>query len=194
MFLNVECLNRRINVEKITDVEAIIQQALQQKEPIIIAIDGPATSGKTTLAESLKEKFPISVVSMDHFFLPMNRKTPERLAEVGGNVDYERVEQQICKPFKLQELTQYEAFNCQTISYEQHFCTKSNVLVLEGVYALHPALQKYIDYELLLEISPSEQLARLSNRNTPEMVEKYINEWIPLENKYFANLHQNGGE
>ncbi|MER1957576.1 MAG: hypothetical protein ABS942_09350 [Solibacillus sp.] len=180
-------------MEKITDIEAIIQQALQQQEPIIIAIDGPATSGKTTLAESLKEKFLITVVSMDDFFLPMNRKTPERLAEVGGNVDYERVEQQIFKPFKRQELAQYEAFDCQTKSYEQRLCTKSNVLVLEGVYALHPVLQKYVDYALLLEISAPEQLARLIKRNTPEMVDKYKNEWIPLENNYFTYLHQNGG-
>ena len=87
-------------MEKITDIEFIIQQSLEQNEPTIIAIDGPATSGKTTLAKQLKEKFnAIVVIPMDHFFLPMSMKTSERLAEIGGNVDYVRVEKEVCIPF-----------------------------------------------------------------------------------------------
>lgn len=180
-------------MEKITDIEFIIQQSLEQNEPIIIAIDGPATSGKTTLAKQLKEKFnAIVVIPMDHFFLPMNMKTPERLAEIGGNIDYIRVEKEVCIPFKSREFNHYEAFNCQTKAYEEKRVQKGNVLLLEGVYAIHPMLQKYIDYSLVLEISPLEQTIRLKKRNPPEIVEKYIREWIPLENRYFKYIQRIG--
>ena len=179
-------------MEKIKDIEFIIQQSLEKDEPVIIAIDGPATSGKTTLSQKLKEKFNIVMIPMDHFFLPMNMKTPERLAEIGGNVDYRRVEEEICIPFKNREFSHYRAFNCQTKTYEEKQGQQSKVLLLEGVYALHPTLQKYIDYALVLEITKSEQMTRLKKRNTPEIVEKYIQEWIPLEDRYFEYLNRIG--
>ncbi|MEO4052707.1 hypothetical protein [Solibacillus sp. CAU 1738] len=180
-------------MKKISDIKLVIQQSLQQNEPTIIAIDGPATSGKSTMAENLKNEFDIVVIPMDHFFLPMTMKTKERLSEIGGNVDYKRVEEEVCIPFKNGELSLYQSFNCQTKNYEENKVQQSSVLVLEGVYALHPTLQKYVDYALLLEISPSEQMNRLERRNTPQMVEKFIKEWIPLENKYFEYLEQMEG-
>lgn len=179
-------------MEKITDIDLIIQQSLERDNPTIIAIDGPATSGKTTLANKLKEKYHLVLVSMDHFFLPMHMKTSKRLAEIGGNIDYKRVEEEVCIPFKNREFYQYRAFNCQTNSYEEKERQEGNVLLLEGVYAIHPKLQKYIDYALVLEISSSEQMTRLKKRNTPQIIEKYIREWIPLENKYFEYLRRIG--
>lgn len=181
-------------MKKISDIKLVIQQSLQQNKPTIIAIDGPATSGKTTLARNLKNEFDIAVIQMDHFFLPMSMKTKERLSEIGGNVDYKRVEEEVCIPFKKGELSLYQSFNCQTKNFEENKVPQSCVLVLEGVYALHPTLQKYIDYALLLEISSSEQMIRLKKRNTPQMVEKFVKEWIPLENQYFEYLKQMEGQ
>lgn len=40
------------------------------KEPLLIAIDGRCTAGKTTLASIVKEKINCNVIHMDHFFPP----------------------------------------------------------------------------------------------------------------------------
>ena len=47
--------------------------------PVVIAVDGMAASGKTTLAGLLAQRLDAAVVHMDDFFLPQGFRTPERL-------------------------------------------------------------------------------------------------------------------
>ena len=67
-----------------------IDALLDQKAFVRIAIDGNCASGKSTLGECLRQIYDANLFHMDDYFLPFARKTPERLAEPGGNVDYER--------------------------------------------------------------------------------------------------------
>ena len=62
---------------------------------VILAIDGPASSGKTTLAASLLSKYDCTVFHMDDFFLTLEKRSLKRLNEVGGNIDYERFMEEI---------------------------------------------------------------------------------------------------
>ena len=65
-----------------------IDLLLAQSGQVIVAIDGNCTAGKTTLAGMLEEMYDCSVFHMDDFFLRPEQRTPERYAEIGGNVDY----------------------------------------------------------------------------------------------------------
>ncbi|MCL1786352.1 MAG: hypothetical protein FWG38_00075 [Defluviitaleaceae bacterium] len=56
----------------------------------VIAIDGRAASGKSTLATALKDVIDGEVVHMDDFFLPKALRTEARMKEAGGNIHYER--------------------------------------------------------------------------------------------------------
>ena len=64
-----------------------IDELLAQKDMVIVAIDGKCTSGKTTLASKLAQIYDCNVFHMDDFFLRPEQRIPERLAEVGGNVE-----------------------------------------------------------------------------------------------------------
>ena len=70
------------------------------KQPVLLAIDGRCGSGNTTLARVLQEKTGAAVVHMDDFFLRPEQRTPERFAEPGGNVDRERVLEEVLLPLK----------------------------------------------------------------------------------------------
>ena len=72
-----------------------IDELLAKKNMVIVAIDGKCTSGKTTLASKLAEIYDCNVFHMDDFFLRPEQRIPERLAEVGGNVDYERFQEEV---------------------------------------------------------------------------------------------------
>ena len=52
-----------------------INRLLEHKSRVIVAIDGMAASGKTTLAECLRKEFDAEVVHMDDFFLKDYQKT-----------------------------------------------------------------------------------------------------------------------
>ena len=68
--------------------------------PFLVAIDGRCTAGKTTLAGLLQGKRSCNVVHMDDFYLPFAKRTPERMAQPGGNMDFERLLSEVLLPLK----------------------------------------------------------------------------------------------
>ena len=72
--------------ESLEQIRNRIDELMSQKERVIVAIDGNCTAGKTSLAGRLAELYDCNVIHMDDFFLRPEQRTPERYAEVGGNV------------------------------------------------------------------------------------------------------------
>ena len=71
-----------------------------EKGPLTLVIDGPSASGKTTLSGMFREKYDCTVFHMDDFFLRPEQRTPERYAEIGGNIDRERFLEDVLIPLK----------------------------------------------------------------------------------------------
>lgn len=154
--------------------------------PVLVVIDGRCASGKTTFAQRLGGLIPCSVFHMDDFFLPPEMRTPERLAEPGGNVHYERAEDQLFGPLSRGETVAYDRFNCQIGSMEaQGAVAFQRLSVVEGSYSHHPALAEYPTLRIFFTCSPEVQLARLARR-APEKLEAFQTRWIPMEEKYFT--------
>lgn len=154
---------------------------------LIIAIDGRSGAGKSTLAGTLKEKLGISVVHMDDFFLQPHQRTQERLAEPGGNVDYERVLEEVLEPLKRGESSvTYRCFDCKTMDFGE-MCTidGSGTVVVEGSYSCHPKLRDYYDLTIFLDVDSKTQLERLKERVGEERLGMFKDRWIPLEEAYF---------
>ena len=59
------------------------------------------------------------------------------------------------------------------------------VNIIEGAYSMHPELAGYYDFSVFLDIEPKLQVLRVNKRNSPEMAERFFEEWIPLEQRYF---------
>ena len=154
--------------------------------PIIIAIDGRCASGKSTLADYLKEHYEdVALIRMDHFFLQPHQRTEERLHEPGGNVDRERFLTEVISPLKRAESFSYKPFDCKTMTFvEEVTVSKRKINIIEGSYSCHPELAKYYDLKIFLNIDEVEQLKRIEKRNA-ENVFMFKEKWIPLEEKYF---------
>lgn len=159
----------------------------------IVAIDGGSASGKTTLGEILEELYCCTVFHMDDFFLRPQQRTPERYAQIGGNVDYERFLTEVLQPLSRREPVRYRSFDCSTMTLgEEKQVAAENLVIVEGAYSMHPELAKYYNLSVFLQISPKLQQQRILRRNGPEMAQRFFNEWIPLENAYFekTNIQQ----
>ena len=156
-------------------------------QPLVVAIDGMSASGKTTLAELLHKVFPESnLFHMDDYFLQPHQRTAERLSEVGGNVDYERFMDEIILHLDDKDGFTFRKFDCRT----QTLCSKMSVpwkplIIIEGSYSQHPYFGNSYDLRIFCEISKEEQKKRILKRNGPEMLDRFLNEWIPKENAYF---------
>ena len=174
---------------KTNDLIAIIKQKMDTESsfPFVIAIDGMSASGKTTLGHLLHTQFPESnLFHMDDYFLQPHQRTVERLAEIGGNVDYERFMNEIILHLKDKEGIRFRKYNCQTqtLTPETHVPWKP-LIIIEGAYSQHPYFKNPYDLQIFCEISEEEQKKRILKRNGLERLELFVNEWIPKENAYF---------
>ena len=152
--------------------------------PLVIAIDGRAASGKTTLAELIRGVVGGCVIHMDDFFLPFDMRTDERLAEPGGNVHYERFADEVaCKLSEKGTIT-YGAFDCYDGSMKSVSADISEFVIVEGSYSLHPKLGDYADISVFMTIDGQAQLGRIVARDGNDMAERFETTWIPLEEKY----------
>lgn len=163
----------------------LIREALAGKDRVIIAIDGPCGSGKTTLAEALSQELDCPVIHMDQFFLRPEQRTPERLAEPGGNVDRERFLTEVLIPLKEGKDFAYSPFSCRTMSLAAPVAVKASpVTIVEGSYACHPELRDAYDLRLFLAVDPAEQLRRLVMRDGEGYLPVFKEKWIPMEELY----------
>lgn len=167
---------------------ALIQERLpallSTKEHILIAIDGRCASGKTTLAKRLSHALSAPFVSCDDFFLPPEKRTSERLSEVGGNMERERLLSEVITPFLQGKAVSYRRFDCQTASYGNTVTLpESRILIVEGAYACHESLWDYYDLPIFLTVSKEEQAKRILARN-PEKANDFFEKWIPMEECY----------
>ena len=184
---SVKSMENMATAQNVQAVIERIERVYTERERVFVAIDGPCTSGKTTLATVLQRRFGGNVLHMDDFFLRPEQHTPERFAEPGGNVDRERFEDEVLTPLAAGKIAQYRPWDCHTGDFAaSHNVEPARLTIVEGSYSMHPALRGYYDLMICLTIDSGEQLRRLEARN-PRMLQRFIDEWIPLENRYFAS-------
>ena len=166
-----------------------IDTLICENKTFLIAIDGGCASGKTTFAEILENIYDCNVFHMDNFFLRPHQRTKERFQEPGGNVDYERFYEEVIKSIATGDEFSYYPYDCRT----QSLCEGINVQpksmnIVEGVYSMHPMLRNSYDFSVFMKIDEKCQRERILVRNGIEMQKRFIEEWIPLENRYFEEL------
>lgn len=154
---------------------------------VLLAVDGGSASGKTTLAGLLAELYRCTVFHMDDFFLRPEQRVPERFAEPGGNVDWERFLEEVLQPLRTGERVCYRRFDCSSMQLAGgEWISPEKLVVIEGAYSMHPNLAEYYDVSAFLDVSPELQRERILHRNTPGSARRFFAEWIPLEQEYFA--------
>ncbi len=160
---------------------------LLQKGSAVVAIEGSAASGKTTLSGMLEDIYNCTVLHTDDFFLRPEQRTPERLREIGGNMDRERFLSEALEPLRQGKELSYRKFDCSTQQLmPSEVISPKKLTVIEGSYSMHPSLAKFYDLSVFLEISPEKQRERILTRNSPHFATRFFEEWIPKENTYFS--------
>lgn len=175
---------------KYIDVFDIIEQRLMEQRSVIMAIDGRCGSGKTSLSTLISEVFDCNVIHMDEFFLPPDLRTEDRLKEAGGNVHYERFQDEVIAGLLSNEQFEYRIFDCTVMDYEKQAKTvyPKELTIIEGTYSLHPHYASIYDIKVFTSCPYEVQLKRIRNRDGAEMLERFIEEWIPMEEQYFSTF------
>jgi len=118
---------------------------------------------------------------MDDFFPRLSQRTPDRIV----NIDHERFEQEVLLPLQSGEDFSYRVYDCGKQDFGEEIFVKSNhINIVEGSYSHY--FDVY-DLRIFMKISEEEQRRRIKERN-PDLYERFINEWIPMEERYFREF------
>lgn len=176
-------------MNNLTNILQQLDLLLTRKELVLVAIDGKSGAGKSSLASKLRKIYDCNIFQMDHFFLTPQLRTAERLREVGGNVDYLRFRAEVMDRIKSGCEFSYCRYDCQADMFGLPIKVHPKRLnIIEGVYCLHPTLIDNYHLKIFMDISAAEQEKRILHRNGPLMLERFVGEWIPLENCYFEKM------
>jgi uridine kinase len=175
-----------------------LQRLVVQNGRAVLVIDGDCAAGKTTLAAQIAALLPCTVFHMDDFFLPPSLRTPERLSEAGGNIDYDRFLAQVLKPLLSGQPFTYGAYSCKYGETRYQAVTPQPAVIIEGSYALHPCFlatyQALGAVKVFLYLQAEEQFRRILRRNGAEMLRRFREEWIPMEKQYQFTYGKSWGD
>ena len=169
-------------------VRSHIDALLEREGLVLVAIDGNCAAGKTTLAAGLAECYDCNVFHMDDFFLRPEQRTPERFAQPGGNVDYERFAEEVLRPLTRGEAFSYRPFDCRTFTLSDPIgVTPRKLNIIEGSYSHHPWFADPYDLKIFLSVPGDVQRQRILQR--PAFLhQKFFETWIPMERRYFEEF------
>ena len=154
-----------------------------------VALDGPCASGKSTLGEALARIYDCPLFHMDDFFLQPEQRTPQRLEQPGGNVDYERFDREILTPLCAGEPVRFRPWRCRTASLgEAQTVSPSPIAIVEGSYSMRPELRDRYTLRVWVEAPWEVRLERLAQRGGEGCLQRYRTLWIPMEDKYFQHF------
>ena len=144
----------------------------------VVCVDGPAGSGKTTLAEIIRSNFDsVNVVHMDDLYdgwvAPLNSEM------------YSRITSQIIEPHLKKEPADFDVFNWwkHAFDHKEHLETKKT-LVIEGVGAASSEVRKFADLTVFVEVSAELGLERVLSRDGLGIVNE-MQSWQEMESKHF---------
>ena len=171
-----------------------IEEGLSTHPIFIVALDGPAASGKSTTAAALADLLSAPVIAMDDFFpTPVLRAQKQRSEKdpsvwTGGNIDSERFEAEVWTGLASGTAFSYRIFDCSRGGFAGRRCIPaSRLYIIEGSYSHHPLWRDRLNLRVFLTVSPEEQVWRILARSDPETLQMFQQRWIPMENTYFAH-------
>ena len=136
-----------------------------------------------TLANILKDELDANIISCDDFFLPKSLRSTYRLREVGGNIDYDRLYNEVI--LRIKKNLVYKKYDCKTDSYSEEVRLQhKKITIIEGAYSMHPYFGEYYDLAIFMEVDKETQKERIIKRNKDNS-DDFFNKWIPYEDRYF---------
>jgi uridine kinase len=160
-------------------IAALSDLCKAQSRPII-AIDGPAGAGKTTLAHeiflALSNSMSVQVIHMDDLYAGWDKALTKDLSKILRYL----VDQHFQKsPAEIQR------YNWGACSFgESEVLPVTDLLILEGVGSGDKEIQDNFAALIWMEIDPEVGLKRVINRDGVQVAEA-MKKWLTTQDKYF---------
>ena len=178
---------KKVIVINYPDLLSAIEK-LDSTQPIGLAIDGVAGSGKTTLASRLCGDLKnCQVVHMDELYEGWNDPLSQRLTA--------KVIRELLEPFNKQIPIRYQKFDWILNRFDKFEDLKtSNILILEGVGSGQREFRKYLSKTIWVEYDPSQGFDRVIARDGEGIRGEMVNFLLDQNKHFIAELTKNASD
>ena len=178
---------KKVIVINYPDLLSAIEK-LDSTQPIGLAIDGVAGSGKTTLASRLCGDLKnCQVVHMDDLYEGWNDPLSQRLTA--------KVIRELLEPFNKQIPIRYQKFDWILNRFDKFEDLKtSNILILEGVGSGQREFRKYLSKTIWVEYDPSQGFDRVIARDGEGIRGEMVNFLLDQNKHFIAELTKNASD
>ena len=147
----------------------------------IIAIDGPAGAGKTTLASNihlaLYQNFTSTIIHMDDLYNGWDKALSVELTEVLSYIAQAHSQSQ---PISLSK------FNWADSTFSPaEAIDDAQLIILEGVGSGQSAIREYLSALIWIDIDESKGLSRVLERDG-EGIRNQMQKWLMTQEQHFA--------
>lgn len=150
--------------------------------PLVVAIDGPGASGKSTIARAIAAEIPTALVHTDDFFLATISADGVR-RPLADYYDWRRIRAEALAPLLGGHSASFRRFDWERgVLGGPITVTASVLIVLEGVFSAAPELSDLVDRAIFVETAEPERIRRLRGRVTPE---EWDDAWLAAERAYY---------
>ena len=161
-------------------IEALLDLCSSKERPII-AIDGPAGAGKTTLAHeiylAISLKMSVSVIHMDDLYDGWDNALSADLTKV---LRYLTEQHMQARPAKIRR------YNWNASSFDDsEEIAASDLLILEGVGSGDRAIQDDLAALIWIDIDPDIGVNRVIDRDGAQVADE-MRKWLGTQQKYFS--------
>jgi len=159
---------------------AALADLCKEKSRPVIAIDGPAGAGKTTLAHELSlafsSKSSVQVIHMDDLYDGWDNALSKDLSKI---LRYLLNQHEAKSPAKIQR------YNWESSSFgESEELPVCDLLILEGVGCGDKELQDHLAALIWMEIDPADGLQRVIDRDGAQVKEE-MEKWLGTQAEFF---------
>ena len=167
-------------------LRASIEARLQTQERVFVAIDGPCGAGKTELAQRLAAIIPANVFHLNHFTLPLDRRTEEQMSRVAGHMDFERLRREVLWPLRHGQRIYTGVYDPERDAIRDRWeYVPKPLTIVEGTYSQHPSIKGLFDLTVFVSVSRTGQKKRLAERGDRRRTRQWNRWWLPAEARYF---------
>jgi uridine kinase len=161
-------------------IAALLDLCSEKSHPVI-AIDGPAGAGKTTLAHeiflALSPKMSVNVVHMDDLYDGWENALTNDLTQI---LQYLSAQHQSQLPANLSR------YNWATSSFDAiEVIEPADLLILEGVGSGDKSLQDQFAALIWIDIDPNIGVQRVTERDGPGVTNQ-MQKWLGTQQQYFS--------
>ncbi len=161
-------------------IAALLDLCSEKSHPVI-AIDGPAGAGKTTLAHeiflALSPKMSVNVIHMDDLYDGWENALTNDLTQIL---------QYLSAQHQGQQSANLSRYNWATSSFDlPEVIAPADLLILEGVGSGDKSLQDQFAALIWIDIDPNIGVQRVTERDGPGVTNQ-MQKWLGTQQQYFS--------